>query len=278
MIMMYLGCGKRLFAAGLGVATMAVGLVVSPAAAHDASPGTRHSHALEWRLKPAYRQWTTDDGRTWVNSRPSNYNGGLIEYSNDGGSTWTATEAQYNAGEATESTTGPGSGTFRYRQPHEFRHVKAGEIQWSINGGATWTGPGDGRPSAFDITMVEYSSNGGFTWLATEAQYNAGEATEGNGPDAGTFRIRYQHQRRQTYVCVSEDGAEVLHERVVTEDKGRAVPAPTSGCALWHSTPYHTNVADGTQPPGAWCVSGAGTVICQGEGYTFNKAKTRLGF
>ena len=272
---------KRLFVAALGVATMAAGLVASPAAADDAEPGTRHSHAFEWRLKPAYQQWTTDNGATWVNSRPLNYDGGTIEYSNDGGSTYTATEAQYNAGEAgTDMGNGPGSGTFRYRQPHEFRNVALGEVEWSINGGTTWTGPGDAVPSSFDITTVEYSNDSGATWTATEAQYNTGEAgaDSGDGPDAGTFRSRYAHQRRQTYVCVTEDGAEVLPEMVVTEDSGQAIPAPTGGCALYHSGPYPTNVADGTQPPGDWCVSGVSTLICRGQEYTFNEAKRRLGF
>ena len=279
--MMDMGWGRRLFVAGLGVATMAVGLVVGPVAAHDASSGTRHSHPLEWRLKPAYIQWTTDNGATWVNSRPAGYDSGTDEWSNDGGVTWTATQAQYDAGEAgADSGNGPSAGMFRYRQPHDSRQVFVGEAGWSLNGGASWSGPGDREPAGFNLaTAIQYSSDSGATWSATQAQYDAGEAgtDNGDGPDAGTFRSRYPHQRRQTYICTTEDG-EVLYEEVVTEDGGQAISRPSASCALLHSSPYGTNVADGTQPPGDWCVSGVGAIICRGDGYTFNEAKTRLGF
>ena len=59
------------------------------------------------------------------------------EWSSDSGSTWTATEADYTAGEAgTDSSDGATAGMFRAR--------------WSKDGGVTWT--------------------------ATEAEYTAGEA------------------------------------------------------------------------------------------------------
>lgn len=272
---------RRLFVAALGVATMAVGLVVGPVAAHDASSGTSHSHAWEWRLKPGYTQWTTDNSDTWVNSRPAGFSTGTDEWSNDGGVTWTATQAQYDAGEAgADSGDGPTTGTFRYRQPHDFRWVVIGEAEWSLNGGASWTGPGDREPGVFNLaTAIQYSSDGGATWSATQAAYDAGEAgaDSGDGPSAGTFRSRYPHQRRQTYICVTEDG-ELLREEVVTEDGGQAITGPSASCAIWHSSPYRTNVVDDTQPPGDWCVGGTSTIICRGEGYTFNEAKRRLGF
>ena len=273
------GVCRRLFIAGLGVATMAVGLVVGPVAAHDASSGTRHSHPLEWRLKPAYGQWTTDATVTWVNSRPSGFDLTTREYSNDGGVTYTATQADYDAGDAgTDSSDGPYAGMFQYREPHDFRQVVEGEIRYSTDGGATWTGLGDSNPVPFNLATVQYSSDGGATWSATQAQYDAGEAgtDSSDGPDAGTFRFRYPHQRRQTYICATED--EVLSEEVVTEDGGQAITRPSSSCTALHSSPYGTNVADYNQPPGDWCVSGAGAIICRGEGYTFNEAKTRLGF
>ena len=277
---MNMGWGRRLFVAGLGVATMAVGLGVGPVAAHDASSGNPHRH-LEWRLKPVYRQYTTDNGATWVDSRPAGFSTGTDEWSNDGGVTWTATQAQYDAGEAgADAGNGPTTGTFRYRQPHDFRDINLGEAEYSLNGGASWTGPGDREPGVFNLaTAIQYSSDGGVTWSATQAQYDAGEAgsDSGDGPDAGTFRSRYPHQRRQTYICATEDG-EVLSEEVVTEDGGQAISGPSAACAIRTAEPHRTNVTDYTQPPGDWCVSGAGAIICRGDGYTFNEAKTRLGF
>ena len=138
-----------------------------------------------------------------------------MRYSSDGGSTWTATQQQYAAGEADsagDNGDGPYVGAFRAVQVEEY----------SSDGGLTWTanligGPrglhqqytageadsagdnGDGptagtfryRSSATGV----YSNDGGSTWTASAIQYTAGEADSagdnGDGPTAGMFRYRY---------------------------------------------------------------------------------------
>ena len=138
-----------------------------------------------------------------------------MRYSNDGGSTWTATQQQYAAGEADsagDNGDGPYVGAFRAVQVEEY----------SNDGGLTWTanligGPrglhqqytageadsagdnGDGptagtfryRSSATGV----YSNDGGSTWTASAIQYTAGEADSagdnGDGPTTGMFRYRY---------------------------------------------------------------------------------------
>ena len=184
---MNMGWGRRLVVAGLGVATMAVGLVVGPVAAHDASSGNPHRH-LEWRLKPAYTQYTTDNGATWVNSRPAGWSTATDEWSNDGGVTWMATQAQYNAGEAgTDMGNGPSAGMFRYRQPHDSRQIVLGEAEWSLNGGDSWSGPGDREPSGFNLaTAIQYSSDGAPLGLPPKPPTTPARP----GPTWATARVR----------------------------------------------------------------------------------------
>ena len=179
---------------------------------------------------------------------------------------------------------------------------------WSTDNGVTWV---DQEPPGFDSNTAEYSSDSGATWTATEAAYLAGESgTDGNdGGNAGQFRYREPHtsrriaegdprysidggatwtdqgaavpsifdlseatdQRRRTWVCLGE-------ETVFTEtDVG--FTAPDQPCAGLHITPpYSTNVDDGVEPPGDWCVVGASAIICRGEGYTYREARRELRF
>ena len=53
--------------------------------------------------------------------------------------------------------------------------------------GTTWV---DQEPPGFVAGGTEYSNDGGMTWTATSAQYTTGEAGEGDGGSAGTFRFR----------------------------------------------------------------------------------------
>ena len=238
---------KRMLAA-LATATLAAGVVAAPAAAtEERGSGARHSHTGEWVLKPEIAQYSTDVGATWSNTRPDNFDNTLIEYSSDSGSTWTATKNDYDTGEAGEND-GANMGTYRRRTPHQIRW-EAGGPEWTLDGGTTW------------------SAGGNFAAAAAPTGFTASNA---------------QHQKRQTWLC-RDDAGEALTseggplERLVTDPDGVA-PAPSGSCAVWHSGPFRTNVDDDTQPPGDWCVSGANAMICRGEGYTYNEAKTRLGF
>ena len=124
-------------------------------------------------------------------------------YSNDGGSTWTATWQQYVAGEgdaAGDNGDGPLAGTFRRRAA----------AVYSNDGGSTWTATGrqyiagehdaagdnDDGPLAGTFRFGyegRYSNDGGSTWGAQHHEYMAGEADatgdNGDGPNAGTFRF-----------------------------------------------------------------------------------------
>ena len=126
-----------------------------------------------------------------------------VTYSNDGGSTWTATWQQYVAGEADpagDNGDGPTAGTFRHRS----RSVL------SNDGGSTWTatwqqyvaGEHDAAGDNGDGPLVgtfrwgfagRYSTDGGLTWRGHHYQYMAGESDaagdNGDGPTAGTFRF-----------------------------------------------------------------------------------------
>ena len=268
--------GGRLLVTAL-VATLTAGLVVTPAAATpEQNPGTRHSHVGEWVLKPSFDQYTTDYGATWADQEPDGFDINTLEYSSDSGATWTATSSDYLTGEAgTDSNDGANAGQFRYRSPHRVRVIAEGDPRWSIDAGTTWTDQGaDGAGIiGFDLAAVEYSSDSGATWgSATESTYTAGEAGTdgGDGPDAGQFRRRRPHQRQRTWVCFGE-------ESVFTEI-GAALTAPTSRCAVVHSSPYNTSVDDGVEPPGDWCVSGVSAIICRGEGYAYREARRELGF
>ena len=261
--------GKRLLVAALSVAALVAGLVATPAAA---------THAGEWVLKPSFQQWTTDNGATWADQVPAGFDGNTQEWSSDSGVTWTATQAQYNTGEAgTDSNDGPNAGQFRIREPHYVRVIAEGDPRFSTDAGATWTDQHASVPSGFDLITVEFSSDSGVTWTATQAQYNTGEAgTDSNdGHDAGQFRYRRPHQLRRTWVCL---GAESVFTDIgglfSAVDIARVQP-----CLGQHSgRTFTTNVDDGIEPPGDWCVVGASAIICRGEGYTYREARRELRF
>ena len=267
--------GKRLLVAALSVAALVAGLVATPAAATPAAPGSSHSHPGEWSQKSVFDRWTTDGGATWVTEEPADFDPTTLEYSSDSGVTWTATQADYNTGEAgTDSNDGPTAGQFRFREPHTKQSIIQGDPKWSIDAGATWTVTGDTVPSGFDFTTEEWSSDSGASWGATEAAYDTGEAgTDSNdGPDAGQFRYRQPHQRQRTWVCLGE-------ESVFTEIGGPLpLSGPTEPCVKLHRGPHNTNVDDGTEPPGDWCAVGASAIICRGDGYTYHEARRQLGF
>ena len=259
--------GRRLLVAALSAALVA-GLVATPAAA---------THAGEWVLKPSFTQWTTDAGATWVDQTPPGFDGNTQEYSSDSGVTWTATQADYTAGEtSTDSSDGPNMGQFRNREPHYVRVIAEGDPRWSTDTGATWTDQGGSEPASFDLTTVEFSSDSGATWTATEAQYIDGETgtDSGDGPNAGQFRFRRPHQRQRTWVC---SGVESVFTEIITNPLiGFQITQP---CLAQHvGRTFTTNVDDGIEPPGDWCVVGASAIICRGEGYTYREARRELRF
>ena len=184
--------GMRLLVAALSVAALVAGLVATPAAA---------THAGEWVLKPSFQQWTTDNGATWADQVPAGFDGNTQEWSSDSGVTWTATQAQYNTGEAgTDSNDGHDAGQFRYRRPHQLRRT------WVCLGAESVFTDIGGLFSAVDIARIQ--------------------------PCLG------QHSGRT----------------------------------------FTTNVDDGIEPPGDWCVVGASAIICRGEGYTYREARRELRF
>ena len=259
--------GKRLLVAAFSVAALAAGLVATPAAA---------THAGEWVLKPSFQQWTTDNGATYVNQEPAGFDSDTLEFSSDSGVTWTATEAEYTTGDVTtDGNDGRDAGQFRYREPHIQRSIPEGDPRWSTDAGATWTDQGGSEPAGFSFGTVQWSSDSGATWTATQAQYLTGESgTDSNdGPDAGQFRSRFPYQRQRTWVCsgvesVFTDVSEALLASDITEQ-----------CLAQHSgRTFTTNVDDGIEPPGDWCVVGASAIICRGEGYTYREARRQLGF
>ena len=261
--------GKRLLVAALSVAALAAGLVATPAAA---------THAGEWVLKPTFRQWTTDLGATWVNQEPDGFDVNAVEYSSDSGVTWTASASDYVTGDAgTDGGDGPNAGQFRSREPHTSRIIAEGDPRWSTDGGGTWTDQGGSEPAGFSFGTVQWSSDSGATWTATQAQYLTGESgtDSDDGPDAGQFRSRFPYQRQRTWVCsgvesVFTDVSEALLASDITEP-----------CLAQHdqsTRTFTTNVDDGIEPPGDWCVVGASAIICRGEGYTYREARRQLGF
>ena len=259
--------GKRLLVAALSVAVLVAGLVATPAAA---------THAGEWVLKPFFLQWSTDSGDTWVNQEPAGFDVNFVEYSSDSGVTWTATQAEYTTGDAgTDGGDGGDAGQFRTREPHFSRTIVEGDPRWSTDAGATWTGRGASEPAGFSFGTVEYSSDSGSTWTASQADYTAGESGTdgGDGPDAGQFRQRRPHQRQRTWVCSGT-------ESVFTDIGGPLLASDiTEPCLAQHSgRTFTTNVDDGIEPPGDWCVVGASAIICRGEGYTYREARRQLGF
>ena len=267
--------GKRLSVAALSVAVLVAGLVATPAAA---------THAGEWVLKPAFRQWTTDNGATWVNQEPAGFDTNTEEYSSDRGVTWTATVSEYTNGDATtDGNDGPAAGQFRRRHPHWWRDFVEGYPRWSTDAGGTWTDRVDSlerpvsEPAGFSFSTLEHSSDSGATWTATQPQYLNGEAgTDNNdGPDTGQFRERRPHQRQRTWVCSGV-------ESVFTDIGGALIASEiTEPCLAQHDQPtrtFTTNVDDGIVPSGDWCVVGASAIICRGEGYTYREARRQLGF
>ena len=151
--------GKRLLVAALSVAVLVAGLVATPAAA---------THAGEWVLKPSFRQWTTDNGATWANQEPADFDIDTTEYSSDSGATWTATQADYTTGDAgTDGNDGGNAGQFRLREPHYPRDIVEGDPRWSTDAGGTWTDQGGSEPAGFSFGTVQWSSDSGATWTAT---------------------------------------------------------------------------------------------------------------
>ena len=259
--------GKRLLVAALSAALVA-GLVATPAAA---------THAGEWVLKPSFQQYSIDVGATWVDEQPDGWDGNTEEWSSDSGATWTATQAAYTAGEAgTDSGDGPNAGQFRRRAPHHVRIIAEGDPRWSTDAGGAWTDQGATEPAGFSFGTSEYSSDSGSTWTATLVQYINGDAgtDSGDGPNAGQFRQRFPNQRQRTWVC---SGVESVFTE--TEDLAASDIASLQPCLAQHvGRTFTTNVDDGIEPPGDWCVVGASAIICRGEGYTYREARRELRF
>ena len=260
--------GKRLLVAALSAALVA-GLVATPAAA---------THAGEWVLKPSFQQWTTDNGVTWADQLPPGFDTNTQEYSTDSGATWTATFTDYNTGETgTDSNDGPAAGQFRNREPHYVRVIAEGDPRWTTDAGGAWTDQGAAEPAGFNFGTVEHSSDSGATWTATQAQYNGGEAgtDSGDGPTAGQFRRRFPHQWQRTWVCSGVESVFTESDTFLAADIARIQP-----CLGQHvvGRTFTTNVDDGIEPPGDWCVVGASAIICRGEGYTYREARRELRF
>ena len=260
--------GRRLLVAALSGAALVAGLVATPAAA---------THAGEWVLKPLWRQYSIDVGATWLDERPDGWDGNTAEWSSDSGATWTASSADYAAGEAgTDSSDGPNDGQFRAREPHLARDIAEGDPRWSTDAGGTWTDQGAAEPSGFNFGTREWSSDSGATWTATNAAYLVGEAgtDSRDGPDAGQFRQRAPYQRQRTWVC---SGAESVFTEM--EDLRASDIAGIQPCLGQHvGRTFTSNVDDGIEPPGDWCVVGASAIICRGEGFTYREARRELRF
>ena len=259
--------GKRLLVAALSVAVLVAGLVATPAAA---------THAGEWVVKPAFTQWSIDAGAAWVNQEPAGFDTSTLEFSGDSGATWTITQADYITGDSgTDGDDGPTMGQFRYRNRHLTRNIAEGDPRWSTDAGGVWTDQGGSEPAGFSFGAVEYSSDSGATWTASQADYTTGEAgtDSGDGPDAGQFRQRRPHQRQRTWVCSGV-------ESVFTDIGDPLLAADiTEPCLAQHAgRTFTTNVDDGIVPSGDWCVVGASAIICRGEGYTYREARRQLGF
>ena len=260
--------GKRLLVAALSVAALVAGLVATPAAA---------THAREWVLKPSFTQWTTDNEATWVNQEPTGFDINTVEYSSDSGVTWTASSADYLTGEAgTDSGDGGNAGQFRLREPHDLRIIAEGDARWSTDAGGTWTDQGAAEPAGFNFGTQQWSNDSGSTWTASYLAYVVGEAgtDSGDGPDAGQFRQRDPHQRQRTWVC---SGVESVFTDIGGPLLAADITQPCLGAQHVGRT-FTTNVDDGIEPPGDWCVVGASAIICRGEGYTYREARRELRF
>ena len=193
----------------------------------------------------------------------------FYEFSNDGGSTWTATVEQYLAGE----------------------HRDTGEDGTAglVPSGTGWTEP-DSRGTFWRRTShALWSSDGGSTWTATRQQYLDGEADaggdNGDGPNAGTFR--YRGGLITTYACyrqtpTSNDNIIWPNDNIIWHTLSHRPPMIECSVGPRPTDTYTWNVDDGIEPLGDWCVSGRAldgpSIICQGEGYTYREAKRELGF
>ena len=104
--------------------------------------------------------------------------------------------------------------------------------QWSTDGGTTWVNQ---EPPGFDLNTVEYSSDSGVTWTATQAEYGTGESvTDGNdGNDVGQFQSRLAHWQRS---IVEGDPRWSTDGGSTWTDQGGSEPAGFSfGTVQWSS-------------------------------------------
>ena len=181
----------------------------------------------------------------------------MLVFSNDGGSTWTATRQQFATGEtdpAQDNGDGPRTGMFQYEFSGSF----------SNDGGSTWTatltqyingehdaaqdngdGPAAGTFRSRRWNVGIYSEDGGSTWTrrltvghgpiggpsvlrpGSDYNYILGEADpardNGDGPDAGTFRYR------STWPEYSIDGGSTWTATEEQYAAGEADPAQDNG-------------------------------------------------
>ena len=143
--------------------------------------------------------------------------------------------------------------------------------------GGAWTDQGAAEPAGFSFGTQEYSSDSGATWTASYSDYTAGEtgSDSGDGANAGQFRQRSPHQRQRTWVCLGVESVFTdVGESYLAADIARIQP-----CLGPHvGRTFTSNVDDGIEPPGDWCVVGASAIICRGEGYTYREARRELRF
>ena len=198
-------------------------------------------------------------------------------YSNDGGSTWTATWQQYVAGEgdaAGDNGDGPAAGTFRYRS----------WLVFSNDGGSTWTateqqysdGEHDAAGDNDDGPLVgtfraahpgRYSNDGGSTWTAQHHEYMAGEADatgdNGDGPNAGTFRFtdranEFSIDGGSTWTATVEQYSEAGETDGPNAGQARARINPSETYAFYlcrrSSTPSWSLLGSFESPPNRPCL------------------------
>lgn len=260
---------KRL-AAALAAAMLAAVLAAAPSSAHPLE-----SHASRW--VPA-----------------SEVAASGLQFSNDGGSTWTATLQEYNTGEADaggDNRDGSIAGTYRYRAV----------LEVSLDGGSTWMdwsvsdtdvtrqynvaerednrdGPIAGQARVRASHEGDYSNDGGLTWRrGAQFTYVNGEADaggdNGDGPTAGTHRYRYtgpDGALLTTYTCTHSTGhppggdwtlsTRSDNDGTIWELRGTVLDVPS--CAVRPvvqgviKRTFTWNVDDRIEPPGDWCVTG----------------------
>ena len=104
--------------------------------------------------------------------------------------------------------------------------------QWTTDLGATYVNQ---EPDGFDTNTVEYSSDSGVTWTASQADYTTGDAGTdgGDGADAGQFRLREPHTSR---VIAEGDPRWSTDVGGTWTDQGGSEPAGFSfGTVQWSS-------------------------------------------